>query len=99
MNSLAPSPAAALSPGLAVTAAIPGKTAKAAGQFEALLLTSLLESMEKTFAAVPGEETVVGSDDYNYLGCRALAEALAARGGFGIGAVIARHLPAHEGKG
>ena len=42
--------------------------------------------MEKTFATLPGESTISGADDYNYLGTRALAEGLAARGGFGIAA-------------
>jgi len=76
-----------------------GRGARAARAFEANLIGSLLESLEKTFATVPGEDSVPGSDDYNYLGTRALAEGLAARGGFGIAAMISRHLPEHEGKG
>jgi Rod binding domain-containing protein len=55
--------------------------------------------MEKTFATLPGESTLAGADDYNYMGTQALAAGLAARGGFGIAAMIARHLPPHEGKG
>jgi len=95
--------AATLSPELAAPAAglRPGATrgAKAAREFEARLIGSLLESLEKTFATLPGENTIAGADDYNYLGTQALAEGLAARGGFGIAAMISRHLPAHEGKG
>lgn len=72
---------------------------KAARDFEALLIGSVLESMEKTFAALPGENSPTGADDYNYLGTQALAQALAARGGFGIAALISRHLPVHEGNG
>jgi Rod binding domain-containing protein len=55
--------------------------------------------MEKTFAALPGDTTLPGADDYNYLGSQALAEGLAARGGFGIAAMIAQHLSAHESNG
>ena len=106
MNSISPSSAASsaatsmatLSPNLATAAKLPGRSANAAREFEANLIASLLESMEKTFATLPGESTVPGADDYNYLGTQALAEGLAARGGFGIAAMISRHLPAHEGK-
>ena len=73
--------------------------AKAAREFEANLIGSLLESLEKTFAALPGSDDLPGTDDYNYLGTRALAEGMADRGGFGIAAMIAQYLTAHEGKG
>jgi Rod binding domain-containing protein len=76
-----------------------GRGARAAREFEAHLIGSLLESLEKTFASVPGESSLPGGDDYNYLGTQALAEALAARGGFGIAAMISRHFTEHEGKG
>jgi Rod binding domain-containing protein len=89
--------AATLSPELATPLSL-GRGAKAAREFEAHLIGSLLESMEKTFASLPGEDAMPGADNYNYLGTQALAEALAARGGFGIAAMITRHLPAHEGK-
>jgi Rod binding domain-containing protein len=97
MNSISPSAAATLPPSLAIAAKLSGKGAKAAREFEANLIGSLLESMEKTFAALPGDNTMPGEDDYNYLGTQALAEGLAARGGFGIAAMISQHLPAHEG--
>src|SRR5579863_4120422 len=61
-----------------------GKGQKAAREFEAQLIASLLESLEKTFAAVPGKESIAGADNYNYLGTQALSSALAAGGGFGI---------------
>ncbi len=73
--------------------------AHAARDFEASLIGSLLESMEKTFATLPGEDTLPGADNYNYMGTQALAQTIAARGGFGIAALIVRHLPEHEGKG
>jgi hypothetical protein len=69
-----------------------GKGAKAAREFEAQLIGSVLKSLEKTFASVPGQEATAGEDDYNYLGTQALASAIAAGGGFGIAKLIARHL-------
>jgi len=88
-----------LPPQLASPVAAPGRGAQAARDFEAHLIGSLLESLEQTFAAVPGENPLPGADDYNYLGTQALAQSLAARGGFGIARMIAPHLPQHEGKG
>jgi Rod binding domain-containing protein len=99
MNSPIAASAQTLSPQLATPAATLGRGAKAASEFEAQLIGSLLESMEKTFATLPGQSDVAGSDDYNYLGTHALAEGLAARGGFGIAAMINRYFSAHEGKG
>lgn len=87
----------AISAQLATPVAPPGRGVKAAREFEAQLIGSVLESLEKTFAAVPGEDAMPGADDYNYLGTQALSEALAARGGFGIANMVAHHLPAHEG--
>jgi Rod binding domain-containing protein len=69
-----------------------GKGPKAAREFEAQLIGTVLESLEKTFAAVPGQDAMAGEDDYNYLGTQALASAIAAGGGFGIAKLIAEHL-------
>ncbi len=99
MSSIPPTSKAGLSPLLATPTLRPGRGAKAAQEFEANLIGSLLESMEKTFATLPGESTLPGADNYNYMGTQALAQGLAARGGFGIAAMISRHLPPHEGKG
>jgi Rod binding domain-containing protein len=68
-----------------------GRGPKAAREFEAQLIGSVLQSLEKTFAAVPGEDTMAGQDDYNYLGTQALASAIAAGGGFGIAKMISKH--------
>jgi Rod binding domain-containing protein len=73
--------------------------AKAAREFEAQLIASLLESLQKTFATLPGKDSAPGADDYSYLGTQALASALSAAGGFGIAALIAKHLGEHEGRG
>lgn len=87
----------ALPPEFAATSPISVRSAKAAREFEAQLIGNLLESMQKTFAALPGENSPAGSDDYNFLGTKALATALAERGGFGIASMISRYLEAHEG--
>jgi hypothetical protein len=73
--------------------------AKAARDFEAYLIGTLLEGVEKTFAAMPGQDAMAGSDDYNYLATRALAQGIAERGGFGIASMVRQHLALNEGKG
>jgi Rod binding domain-containing protein len=91
--------AAAVLPPVAAPAL--GKGQKAAREFEAQLIGTVLESLEKTFAALPGQDAIPGQDDYNYMGIQALASALAAGGGFGMAKMIAGHLQAgkaaHEG--
>jgi Rod binding domain-containing protein len=69
-----------------------GKGQKAAREFEAQLIGTVLESLEKTFATVPGQKAMAGEDNYNYLGTQALASALAAGGGFGIARMISPYL-------
>jgi hypothetical protein len=64
---------------------------KAAREFEAQLIGAVLESLEKTFAAIPGRDAMPGEDDFNYLGTQALASAIAAGGGFGIAKMISEH--------
>jgi len=76
----------------AVPTAAQLRTAKAAREFEAQLIGTVLESMEKTFAALPGQDAIAGEDDYNYLGTQALASTVAGAGGFGIARLICQHL-------
>ena len=88
-------------PSIAQTLALPtapARSIKAAREFEANLIASLLQSLETTFAALPGESSLPGTDNYNYLGTQAWAEGIADHGGFGIAAMIARYLASHEGK-
>jgi hypothetical protein len=99
MNVISFGPGTTLSPSLATPAMPSGRGARAAREFEAQLIGPLLEAMEKTFGTLPGENDIPGADDYGYLGTQALAQGLAAEGGFGIGAMIARYFKAHEGKG
>ena len=97
MIPIIPSPATR-APELATAPVLPRGT-RAARDFEASLIASLMESLEKTFGSVPGDSGLAGSDDFNYLGTQALAEGMAERGGFGIAALISKSLAAHEGKG
>lgn len=97
MSTISPPSLATVSPELATGVSVP-RSVRAAREFEASLIASLLESMEKTFASLPGDSRLAGADDYNYLGTRALASGIAAGGGFGIAELIARSLAAHEGK-
>lgn len=92
------SPAGASAAGMLppMSAAGIGRGAKAAREFEAQLIGTVLESMEKTFAVLPGQDAIAGQDDYNYLGTQALASTMAAGGGFGIAHLIAQHLGARR---
>jgi Rod binding domain-containing protein len=72
-----------------------GKTENAARDFEAMLLTSLLDSLEKTFCGA-SDAGFAGADDYRLMGTQALAAAVAAGGGIGIARLILRHMePRH----
>ncbi len=93
ISALASSPQAAAVMLPPVTKPALGRGQRAARDFEAQLIGTVLESLEKTFAALPGEDAIAGQDDYNYLGTQALASALAAGGGFGIARLISEHLP------
>jgi len=101
MSTISGFPASGLLPGPSVAAMLPSpampalsKGAKAAREFEAQLIGTVLQSLEKTFAALPGQDAIAGEDDYNYLGTQALASAVAAGGGFGIARMISEHLGA-----
>jgi Rod binding domain-containing protein len=63
------------------------KAEKAAQDFEAVLLGSLMESLQKSFAG-PAEDAPVGSDNYAAMGTQALAAAMSANGGIGIARMI-----------
>ena len=63
------------------------KAEKAAQDFEAVLLGSLLENLQKTFAGT-SEEGPAGSSSYARMGTQALAAAMSAHGGIGIAKMI-----------
>lgn len=95
MNSILPSVPAVSPRDNPIRAA---RGAAAARQFESDLIGSLLQSLEKSFAGLPGESTLSGVDNYDFLGTQALAEGIAAHGGFGIASLVQRFLAQHEGK-
>ena len=75
----------------------PNKLAKAAQEFESILLASWLEKMNQSF--VGSEESQdPAHDTVSSLGTQAIASALAARGGIGIAGMLLRQLqPAQPG--
>jgi Rod binding domain-containing protein len=75
------------------------KNAKAAQDFEALLLTPVLDALQKTFAGGGEDEKTPGADDYRQMGTQALAQAIAARGGIGIAQLVLRHFEAPKVSG
>ncbi|MGO9862239.1 MAG: hypothetical protein ACLPLR_01400 [Terriglobales bacterium] len=68
-----------------------GKNEKAARDFEALLLTPVLDSLEKTFSGNEDSKSP-GASDFRLMGTQALAQAIAVRGGIGIARLVMRHL-------
>ena len=68
------------------------KNEKAARDFEAMLLTPVLESLQKTFSGDSEDAKTPGASDYRLMATQALAQSIAARGGIGIAKLILRHL-------
>ncbi|MGA7685065.1 MAG: hypothetical protein WCC32_13395 [Terriglobales bacterium] len=89
----------AFDPLTTVTAAPPAnRTEKAARDFESVLLTSVFDSLQKSFSFDAADDAP-GASDYRLMGTRALAEAVAAQGGIGIARLILGHLqPKSPGK-
>jgi Rod binding domain-containing protein len=73
----------------------PAKAMKAGAQFEAILLNTVLGDLQRTFSDLPGatEDDIIKS--YDGFGIEALTSSLAAGGGIGLGAFIAKALVAH----
>jgi len=69
---------------------------RAAHQFEALLLESLINSLEKGFS-VPGGSQTLGTQGYSQLATQNLAGALSQAGGWGISALVTRSLLKTQG--
>ena len=72
------------------------KMVRAAHQFEAILLNSLLGSLQHSFASLDGKKTDGESTNYDYVSMQALASALAARGGIGLANRIVAGLRQHQ---
>jgi len=80
-------PASTTQPHIAGSAPARTRMEKAACDFEAVLLQSLLEKLQTTFAGTR-EDDPSGSGNYAAMGTQALASAMAARGGIGIARMI-----------
>jgi Rod binding domain-containing protein len=78
------------------------KIDKAAHDFESLLVGQWLEKAEKSFATVPGsdpdEDRDASHDQFQSIACESLAKGFSKAGGFGIAAMISKHLLAAEMK-
>lgn len=72
------------------------KLKKAASDFESILVASWLEKMRDSFSLDgQSEDSMAGSDSMTALGTQAVAQAMAARGGFGIGKMLYDRLRPH----
>ncbi|MGA7574782.1 MAG: rod-binding protein [Terriglobales bacterium] len=76
------------------------KIDKAAHDFESILVGQWLEKAEKSFATVPGtdpdQSNDSGHDQFQSIACQYMAQGLSKNGGFGIAAMITKHLTATE---
>ena len=96
MNPLSP---ASVAGSAAPSEAYANRVIHAARQFEAVLLNSLLGSLEHSFSTLPGKHTDSIGASYHSMGMQALASTLAARGGIGIANMIAGNLLHTKGHG
>jgi Rod binding domain-containing protein len=69
----------------------PPKLVKAAREFEAILLQSWLEKMNKSFAG-ENESQDAAHDTISSMGAQAVATALSERGGIGIASMLVQRL-------
>jgi Rod binding domain-containing protein len=83
----------------APTEAYAQRVSHAAHQFEAVLLNSLLGSLEHSFSALPGKKSDSIADNYHAMGMQALASSLASGGGVGIAKMIEGNLLHTKGHG
>lgn len=75
-----------------------GKLKKAARDFEALLITDLLKAGPKT-SNIEGASDSGGGESYEDLSTEAVASAMAANGGLGIGRMLLKKLNRPEASG
>lgn len=68
------------------------RTHEYATEFEAILVSSLLEKMEQTVQTLPGEDADAGHESFQSMGVQAVGKAVANQGGFGIARMIEKHL-------
>jgi Rod binding domain-containing protein len=70
------------------------KVVEAAHQFEAAMLESFLQPMEKAFSTLPGgnDENGLGVSGFSDMGTQAMASAISQAGGIGIADMLVRNL-------
>ncbi len=73
-------------------ASLSPKVEKAAREFEAILLTTLLNSLQKTMVSLPGGGGNPTENSYSQFGIEALASGICAAGGLGISRMLIEHL-------
>jgi Rod binding domain-containing protein len=73
------------------------KLRKAAGDFETLLLSSLLEPLASGWSEAPGEAEEKEGNTYGYLASQAIGQALSAHGGLGIARMLLQKMSLNEG--
>lgn len=93
LSALTPAAGAGTAPASAATQHAEAKVAKAARDFEAVMLATLLESLQKSFGGGL-DDSSTGSAEYGSLGTQALATAMAERGGIGLAKLVLPHLVA-----
>jgi len=73
------------------------KLRKAAGDFETLLLSSLLEPLASGWSGAPGAAEEKEGNTYGYLAAQAIGGALSAHGGLGIARMLLQKMNLNKG--
>lgn len=68
------------------------KLVKAAKEFEGMLISQLLGDFMSGISSLSGDAPLAGSDSLNSLALQTLSNAMAGRGGFGIGKMLVHQL-------
>jgi len=72
------------------------KLKKATAEFESMLLASWLEQMKQSYGMGGEQDAMPGADSMNALATQSVAQAMAARGGIGLGRMMYERLRATE---
>jgi Rod binding domain-containing protein len=75
------------------------KALKAAKDFEAIFLRTLLSSLEKTTSVKGGGKLDTGQSTYGSMVVGAMADQISQGGGIGLAEIVAKSLTAHAGTG
>ena len=83
---------AATAPGNAPETSAHKKLRKAAREFEGILISQLWGEFKSSLSSIEGDTPMAGSDTLNSLAIQTLSNALAGRGGLGIGKMLVHQL-------